>query len=109
MAFHRDQDYNQDQTSTPNFSLEQQKRDRNDTFLVQFDEGDPDNPRNFNSYYKAWLLFQMSMVCLAGSLGSSIMAPTEPTIAKYLNVSHEVTVLSISLFILGSLYETSRR
>lgn len=106
---HQDRDYNMDQISTPKGSSGQQKLNRDDTFLVQFHDGDLDNPRNFNNYYKAWLTFQMSMICLAGSLGSSIMAPTESTIAKYLNVSHEITVLSVSLFVLGSSDEASPR
>lgn len=88
-----------DQISMPTVYPGQQS----DTFIVHFHDGDVENPRNFSSYYKAWLTFQMSMICLAGSLGSSIMAPAESVIATYLKVNHEITVLSVSLFVLGLL------
>lgn len=41
------------------------------------------------------------MLALAASLGSSIISPAEAAIAKYTNISSEVSVLSISLYILG--------
>ena len=41
------------------------------------------------------------MLALAASLGSSIICPAEPAIAAYLGLSEEVTVLVISLYVLG--------
>jgi MFS family permease len=41
------------------------------------------------------------MLALTASLASSIIAPAEPDIAKYVGVSEEATVLVISLFVLG--------
>jgi multidrug resistance protein len=41
------------------------------------------------------------MLALAASLGSSIIAPAEEAIAAYTGVSVEVSVLSISLYVLG--------
>lgn len=72
-----------------------------DSFKVQFDVDDPENPKNFSSTYKIWLVFQMSMLALLGALGSSIIAPAEAAIAKYTNVSNEVTALAVALFVLG--------
>jgi hypothetical protein len=77
--------------------------DDKDAFLVHFDEGDPTNPMNFNSYYKIWLVLQMSMLGFCGLGGSSIIAPAVPIIAGYLNSSIEVQVLMIALFLLGKL------
>ena len=71
-------------------------------FVVRFEDGDPDNPKNFHPYFKAWLTFEMGMLALAGSLGSSIIAPAEATIAEDLNISIEATVLTVALFVLGT-------
>lgn len=61
-------------------------------------DDDSENPRNFSTQYKAWITFQLGMLALAASLGSSIIAPAENDIAEYLGVSREVTVLTISLY-----------
>ncbi len=80
-----------EQTPTPN----ENKKD--DLFLVKFEDDDRENPRNWRPYYKAWLTFLLGMLAFAGSLGSSIIAPAEPTIAKEFNVSVEATVLCVAL------------
>ncbi|KAI9705368.1 MAG: hypothetical protein M1820_005198 [Bogoriella megaspora] len=72
-----------------------------DPYLVEWEPSDPKNPRNWSTGYKSWVTFQLGMLALAGSLGSSIIAPAEPLIAAYTGVSSEVTVLTISLYILG--------
>jgi len=38
------------------------------------------------------------MLAFAASIGSSITAPATASIAAYANVSHEVAVLSVSLY-----------
>jgi hypothetical protein len=60
---------------------------------------DKENPRNWTTLYKSWLTFQLSMLALAASMGSSINAPADDTIAKYVGVSNEVAVLGISLYV----------
>jgi len=72
-----------------------------DPFLVEWEPQDPQNPRNWPTPYKAWITFQLGMLALAASLGSSIICPAEPAIAAYLGLSEEVAVLVISLYILG--------
>lgn len=69
--------------------------------IVTFEDGDPENPKNWSSMYKSWITVQLGLLALAASLGSSIISPAEPTIAAYVGVSNEVTVLCISLYILG--------
>ncbi|KFY81579.1 hypothetical protein V500_11285 [Pseudogymnoascus sp. VKM F-4518 (FW-2643)] len=75
--------------------------DDKDAYLVKFDEGDPNNPINFPPVYKIWLVLQMSMLAFCGLGGASIIAPSVPTVARYLNTSIEVQVLMIALFLLG--------
>lgn len=74
-----------------------------DPFLVTWDGlNDPANPRNWSPWYKASITFLLGMLALAGSLGSSIIAPAEGAIAERFNLSREVTVLCVSLY--GKLY-----
>lgn len=82
--------------------------DDKDAYLVKFDEGDPNNSINFPPVYKIWLVLQMSMLAFCGLGGASIIAPSVPTVASYLNFSIEVQVLMIALFLLG-LYPSRHR
>lgn len=66
--------------------------------VIGWERDDPDNPRNWSLGFKAWITFQLGMLALSGSLGSSIISPAEEVIAKYVGVSSEVTVLMISLY-----------
>jgi hypothetical protein len=71
-----------------------------DPNLVDWDgPNDQLNPRNWSTLYKSWITFQLGMLALAASLGSSIIAPAEPDIAEYVGVSKEASVLVISLFV----------
>jgi len=72
-----------------------------DPNIVDWEVNDPENPRNWSTKYKSWLTFELGMLALAASMGSSIISPAGATIAKYVGVSREVSVLSISLYILG--------
>jgi hypothetical protein len=84
-----------DEENTPRSKEEQQAPDPD---LVGWDENDTYNPRNWSTKYKCWITFQLGMLALSASLGSSIISPAGSTIAAYVGVSEEVTVLSISLY-----------
>ena len=77
------------------------KSSEKDTHLVDWEPKDPDNPRNFRTAFKVWITFQLAMLATAVSIGSSIIAPAEDAIAQYTGISKEVSVLAISLYILG--------
>jgi hypothetical protein len=66
--------------------------------VVGWERDDPENPRDWSLGFKVWITFQLGMLALSGSLGSSIIAPAEEVIAEYVGVSSEVTVLMISLY-----------
>ena len=87
-----------DEESAP-ASKEEQQHESKDPNLVDWDDGDKDNPRNWPTGYKCWITFQLGMLALAASLGSSIISPAETAIAPYVGVSREVTVLCISLYV----------
>ncbi|KZP26647.1 MFS general substrate transporter [Athelia psychrophila] len=80
---------------------ERENERKADPNLVVWDDDDEGNPRNWSTGYKSWITFQLGMLALAASLGSSIISPAEEDIAAYLGVSSEVTVLVISLYIIG--------
>lgn len=69
--------------------------------LVQFEQDDPSNPRNWSKSYKWILSIQLGMMAFASSLGSSIISPAQDSIEAFTGVSHEVAVLTVSLYILG--------
>lgn len=66
--------------------------------LVQWEDNDPQNPRNWSTLYKIWLTFQLGMLALSASLGSSIISPADDTIAKVMGASQEAAILCISLY-----------
>ncbi|KAJ6104524.1 hypothetical protein N7523_010844 [Penicillium sp. IBT 18751x] len=80
---------------------EKEPNELDPAFLVKWDLDDPLNPQNWPVRYKWWVTFQLGMLALAGSLGSSIMTPADSIIAKYVGVSSEVSVLDVSLYLLG--------
>lgn len=71
-------------------------------FQVKWDENDSKNPKNWSSYLKLWITFVMGLLAFTGSVGSAITNPAEEALAEYFNISPEVTVLAMSLFILGT-------
>jgi len=80
-------------------SVDAKEKEKQNPNIVDWDgDADPANPRNWSKGYKSWITFQLGMLALAASLGSSIIAPGENAIAQYVGVSTEVTVLAISLY-----------
>ena len=88
---------NDEENALPTAEVDRNKE--NETILVGWDgNNDQENPLNWSNGYKWWITFQLSMLAMAASLGSSIIAPAEEAIAEYVGVSKEVTVLVISLY-----------
>lgn len=75
--------------------------DTKSQWIVQFEDGDPSNPKNFKTLWKAFLTFQMGLLALTGSMGSSIMAPAQSKIATDMHIAQEATTLTVALFVLG--------
>ena len=76
-------------------------RRQDEAFKVAFEASDPADPKNWSFAYKGWITFQLGMLALAASLGSSIIAPAEMAISSYMHISEEVSVLAIALYVLG--------
>jgi hypothetical protein len=78
--------------------LGEQSRELKELRLVAWDDGDAGNPKNWSRLQKYWITLQLGMLAFAASVGSSITAPATNSIATYTNTNHEVSVLSISLY-----------
>ncbi|KAL9593398.1 MAG: hypothetical protein Q9179_005905 [Wetmoreana sp. 5 TL-2023] len=76
-------------------------KDEKEAYRVDWEDDDPENPRNWRTAYKGWLTLQLGMLALAASLGSSIISPAENAIAEYAHISPEVATLALSLYVLG--------
>lgn len=84
--------------SPSNHDREKPHTDGNLNLVTWDGDTDKENPRNWSTGYKSWITFQLGMLALAASMGSSIISPAGDTIAEYVGVSQEVSVLSISLY-----------
>ena len=73
----------------------------NDPFLVQFDDNESANPRNFSPPRKWFLTILLGSLAAVGSFGSSVTAPAEDALSRYLGISYEATILTVSLYVLG--------
>ncbi|KAE8150655.1 major facilitator superfamily domain-containing protein [Aspergillus avenaceus] len=72
-----------------------------DPNVVLWQPDDPENPHNFSTVYKCWITFQLGLLALSASLGSSIISPAQTSLQTYLGISTEVSILPVSLYILG--------
>lgn len=79
----------------------EREEDEKTTYLVDWESNDEANPHNWSPSYKSWITFQLSMLALSASLGSTIIAPAQGSIMAYTHISSEVAVLPISFYILG--------
>ncbi|BGP25194.1 benomyl methotrexate resistance protein [Rhodotorula toruloides] len=70
-------------------------------YLVDFEENDPGNPLNWSPWKKHFAAFQIAMMTTVVYIGSAIYTPSEPNLGQVYGVSETVTVLGLTLFILG--------
>ncbi|GAA5851515.1 hypothetical protein JCM8547_001120 [Rhodosporidiobolus lusitaniae] len=70
-------------------------------YLVEFEEGDPDNPLNWSTPKRLIVAAQISFLTTCVYIGSSIYTPSEQGIAMQYGVSQTVAILGLTLFVLG--------
>jgi hypothetical protein len=68
-------------------------------YMVTWAVNDPDNPQNWSLLYKSWVTLQLSMLALAASVASSMIAPAGGVVAAQIGVGENVVVLNVSLFV----------
>lgn len=70
--------------------------------IVSWDsEDDAGNPRNFAVSKKIKITLLTSLVTMGPSFASSSFSPTFRQVSTRFNISNEVSILSLSLFVLG--------
>ncbi|GAA6044422.1 hypothetical protein JCM8097_003063, partial [Rhodosporidiobolus ruineniae] len=70
-------------------------------FLVKFEEDDPANPLNWSTFKRSVVAGQISLLTAVVYIGSAIYTPSEEGLMMKYGVSQTVTVLGLTLFILG--------
>jgi multidrug resistance protein len=62
---------------------------------------DPGNPQNWTTFKKAWHTGATATLGFAVTIGSSMITPATPEIARHFDVSRTAAILSLSLYVLG--------
>lgn len=69
--------------------------------LVTFTPGDPENPRNWSKGYRWYCTLVVAATCFVVALCSSVITADIISVAKEFNVSQEVALVPISVFVVG--------
>lgn len=69
--------------------------------LVTFKIDDPENPKNFSKAYKWWCTMCVAITCFAVAFNSAVITADLEGVTAEFNVSEEVALLTITLFVLG--------
>lgn len=69
--------------------------------MVAFQPHDKDNPKNWSKAYKWWITMVVAVTCFVVALCSSVITADIIGVAKEFNVSEEVALLSITVFVIG--------
>ncbi|KAI0773812.1 MFS transporter [Fomes fomentarius] len=85
--------------SAPVPKKELEREEESDPYLVQLEP--EDDPKRLALWRKWLAVLTISLSSLCATFASSVAAFTETGLAEDLHTSHEVTILSISLYVLG--------
>jgi hypothetical protein len=69
--------------------------------LVTFQPNDPENPKNWSKAFKWYITMVVAVTCFVVAFSSSVVTPDIAGVAEEFNVSQEVALLSITLFVVG--------
>jgi hypothetical protein len=72
-----------------------------DPFVVEFPEGDPDNPMNWSPFRKWFITGIVTLSVFAITFTSSAYSESSIEVMQDLNMGNEVFILGLSLFVLG--------
>ncbi|KAK0625321.1 major facilitator superfamily domain-containing protein [Bombardia bombarda] len=70
-------------------------------FEVTFDDNDPENPRNWNVWYRGWIIFTVSFSTWVVVLLSSIYTATIPGIQHEFDASQTIVTLGLTTYLFG--------
>ncbi|KAF4126954.1 Fungal trichothecene efflux pump (TRI12), partial [Geosmithia morbida] len=69
--------------------------------LVQFSPDDPGNPKNWSKLYKWYCTMVVAVTCFVVAFASAVITADISGVAETFDVSKEVALLSITLFVVG--------
>ncbi|KAJ3531966.1 hypothetical protein NM208_g8643 [Fusarium decemcellulare] len=69
--------------------------------LVTFTPGDPENPKNWSKAYKWWCTMCVALTCFVVAFASSVITADIKGVTEDLDVSNELALVSISIFVVG--------
>lgn len=69
--------------------------------LVTFKIDDPENPKNWSKAFKWYCTAVVAATCFVVAVASSIITADLEGPAESFNVSHEVTLISVTVFVVG--------
>ncbi|RYO75567.1 hypothetical protein DL766_003589 [Monosporascus sp. MC13-8B] len=69
--------------------------------LVTFVENDPDNPKNWSKAFKWYITMVVAATCFVVAFASSVVTADIEGVAEEFQVSEEVALLTITLFVVG--------
>ncbi|KAK9465931.1 major facilitator superfamily domain-containing protein [Lipomyces arxii] len=69
--------------------------------LVTFTPDDPGNPKNWSTGYKWYCTMLVALLCFAVAFGSAVVTGDIGGVAEDFNVSTEVVILTVTLFVIG--------
>ncbi|KAK0386022.1 hypothetical protein NLU13_5859 [Sarocladium strictum] len=69
--------------------------------LVEFEDGDPEDPKTWSKAYKWYCTMVVAITCFVVAFASSVITADIAGVAREFNVSEEVALLSITLFVVG--------
>ena len=97
-------DFNDVERGSPLPIPEKSSKILDDPYLVKWNTNDPEDPYNWSTVKRSWMTFQLGLLAMVGSLASSIIAPASTEIEEDLNMSTELTILTVSLYVLGFIF-----
>ena len=77
------------------------KTNDEDPNRVKFQTDDPEDPKNWSNSYRAFCTFQLGILAFSASMASSIISPSAQVLAEKFNVSENIMVFDVSLYVLG--------
>ncbi|POS73857.1 hypothetical protein DHEL01_v207750 [Diaporthe helianthi] len=69
--------------------------------LVTFTPGDPENPKNWSKAYKWYCTMVVAITCFVVAFASSVVTADLVGVRETFNVSEEIALLTITLFVVG--------
>jgi hypothetical protein len=69
--------------------------------LVAFTPNDPENPKNWSKGYKWYCTMVVAVTCFVVAFASSVITADLIGVQEEFNVSEEVALVSITVFVVG--------